>query len=177
MNIVCWAGRILALGLFLFWGAFFVEHLQEWFMHPAKGFPPVWVCLAQLAHLTVLIGLLALWRWQLTGSVLTILGSLAFFGGLAISQAIAGKHYLTMMGFLAVTLIPALLTLACWFARTRALAVAGAPLTGIDLSRLKRRVMPGRQQKERDGERHHRDKQTNRRKRYAGFRHGVHPRE
>ncbi len=132
MTIVCWTGRVLALGLFLFWGAFFVEHLQEWFMHPFKGFPPVWVCLAQLAHLTILIGLVTLWRWQATGSVITILGSLSFFGGLAISQAIAGKQYLSFLAFLTFTIIPALLTLACWFARTHSLATANAPLPGID---------------------------------------------
>ena len=74
MSIVCWTGRVLALGLFLFWGAFFVEHLKEWFLHPANGFPPVWVWLAQLAHLAFLIGLIALWRWPVSGSVLSILG-------------------------------------------------------------------------------------------------------
>ncbi len=132
INIVCWAGRLLALGLFLFWGAFFVEHLQEWFSQPARGFPPVWVWLAQLAHLTILIGLAALWRWPVTGSILTILGSLAFFGGLAISLATAGRPYLLMLAFLAVTIIPALLTLACWFARTDALAAPKTPLPGIN---------------------------------------------
>lgn len=135
MSILCWTGRILALGLFLLWGAFFVEHLQEWFSHPAKGLPPVWVWLAQLAHLTILIGLATLWRWQATGSILTILGSLAFFGGLAISQAIAGRQYLLFLAFLTATIIPALLTLACWFARTHALAAANTPLTGIDVNR------------------------------------------
>ena len=129
MSIVCWTGRVLALGLLLFWGAFFVEHLQEWFLQPFKGFPPVWVWLGQLAHLTILIGLVAIWRWQLTGSIFTILGSLAFFGGLAISQAIAGRSPLLFLAFLAVTIMPALLTLACWFARTHALAAAKTPLT------------------------------------------------
>src|SRR5262249_43949683 len=114
ITIVCWTGRILALGLFLFWGAFFIAHLREGFLHPAQGFPPVWVWLAQLAHLTILLGLAALWRWQFAGSVLTIIGSLSFFGGLAIAGAIAGKRYVSMLEFLAVTIIPALLTLACW---------------------------------------------------------------
>jgi hypothetical protein len=132
LNIVCWSGRILALGLFLFWGGFFVAHLQQWFFHPTKGFPPAWVWLAQLAHLTILVGLVTIWRWQVTGSILTILGSLAFFGGLAISEAIAGKKYLTLLEFLAVTIIPALLTLACWFARTHTQADANTPLIGID---------------------------------------------
>ncbi len=130
ISIVCWAGRVLALGLFLFWGAFFVEHLQEWFVQPTKGFPPVWVWLGQLAHLTILVGLAALWRWPVTGSLLTIVGSLAFFGGLAIWLAAVGKPYFLLLVFLAVTIIPALLTLACWFARTQALAAPKTPLAG-----------------------------------------------
>ncbi len=128
MSIVCWTGRVLALGLFLFWGAFFVEHLQQWFLHPANGFPPVWLWLGQLAHLAILIGLMGLWRWPVTGSILTILGALSFFGGLAVSEAIAGKRYQMFLAFLAVTIIPALLTLACWFARTQAMTNAKTPL-------------------------------------------------
>ena len=128
MSIVCWTGRVLALGLLLFWGAFFVEHLQQWFLHPFNGFPPVWVWLGQLAHLAILIGLMALWRWPVTGSILTILGSLSFFGGLAVSEAIAGKSSHLFLAFLAVTIIPALLTLACWFARTHAMTNAKTPL-------------------------------------------------
>jgi hypothetical protein len=115
----------------LFWGAFFVAHLEEWFLHPAQGFPPAWVWLGQLAHLTILVGLVALWRWQVAGSVLTIIGSVAFFGGLAISQAISGRQYLSLLEFLAVTIIPAVLSLACWFAQTRALPVARSPLAGL----------------------------------------------
>jgi hypothetical protein len=132
ISIVCWTGRVLALGLFLFWGAFFVEHLQQGFLHSVKGLPPVGVWLGQLAHLTILVGLVALWRWPVPGSMLTILGSLSFFGGLAISGATAGKQYLSCLEFLAVTIIPALLTLACWFARRQALAAAKTPLAGID---------------------------------------------
>ncbi len=109
-SIVCWTGRILALSLFLFWGAFFVEHLQEWFLHPAKGFPPIWVWLGQLAHLTILVGLAALWRWPLTGSVITIVGSVSFFGGLATWEATAGKPYVVLLAFLAGTITPAVLT-------------------------------------------------------------------
>jgi hypothetical protein len=132
IGIVCWTGRVLALGLFLFWGAFFVEHLQQWFLHPFKGFPPVGVWLRQLAHLAILVGLVALWRWQVTGSILTVLGSLGFFGSLAISEGTAGKPNLLFLKFLAVTIIPALLTLACWFARTHAPTAAKTPVTGID---------------------------------------------
>jgi hypothetical protein len=132
ISIVCWTGRVLALGLFLLWGAFFVEHLEQWFLHPVKGLPPIWVWLGQLAHLAILVGLVALWRWPVTGSILTILGSLAFFGGLAAWQAIVGGRYVSFLAFLAITIIPAVLTLACGFARTCAAAAANTPLTGID---------------------------------------------
>lgn len=132
INIFCWMGRVLALGLFLFWGAFFVAHLQQWFMNPGYGLPPVWVWLGQAAHLTILVGLAALWWWPVAGSILAIIGSLCFFGGLAIWEATAGKRYLPFLEFLAVTIIPAVLTLACSFARTRDLAAANAPRTEID---------------------------------------------
>jgi hypothetical protein len=128
MSIVCWTGRVLALGLFLFWGAFFVEHLQQWFLHPVDRFPSVWVWIGQLAHLAIVIGLMGLCRWLVTGSILTILGALSFFGGLAVTEAIAGKPYQLFLAFLAVTIIPALLTLACWFARTHSLTSAKTPL-------------------------------------------------
>jgi hypothetical protein len=131
ISVLCWMGRALALGLFLVWGAFFAEHLQEWFLHPDKGFPPVWVWLLQLAHLAMLVGLVALWRWPITGSVLTILGSLGLFGSLAIREGTAGKPYLSLVTFLAVTIIPALLTLACWSGRSHALTAAKTPVNGI----------------------------------------------
>ena len=128
MSIVCWTGRLLALGLFLFWGAFFVEHLKQWFLHPVNGFPP---------------GLGVAWTTGAPGNPDRADGSLAlagyrqhshhprglsFFGGLAVSEAIAGKRYHLFFAFLAVTIIPALLTLAYWFARTRAMINAKTPL-------------------------------------------------
>ena len=132
VSIVCWTGRVLALGLFLFWGAVFVEHLQQGFLHSVKALPPVWVWLGYLAHLTFLVGLAALWRWQVTSSFLTLLGTLSYFGGLAISEATRGKQYLSCLGFLAVTTMPALLTLACWLARRHAPVAAEPPPAGID---------------------------------------------
>jgi hypothetical protein len=128
MSIVRWTGRGLALGLFLFWGASLVEHLQHGFLHSVKELPPVWVWLGYLAHLTFLVGLVALWRWPLAGSILTILGTFSYFGGLAISEATKGKPYLSCLEFLTVTIIPALLTLACWSARPHALVAAKTPL-------------------------------------------------
>jgi hypothetical protein len=131
ISIVCWSGRILGLGLLVVWGTFFVEHL-EWFLHPAKGLPPVWVWAAQLAHLTFLVGLAALWRWPVVGSVLTIVGSLSFFGGLAISQAAAGQRYLSLLALFAVTIIPALMALACSFRRGDGAGGNKRPVGGIE---------------------------------------------
>ena len=123
-----WTARILALGLFLFWGAFFLEHLQEWFIHPAKGLPPVWVWLGMLAHLAILLGLLALWKWEVAGSLLAVAGALAFFGGLAIMEKLAGHGYSTFLVFLAVTILPPLLILICHFARARLSLLQNTPL-------------------------------------------------
>jgi hypothetical protein len=131
-SIGCWAGRVFAFGLFLFWGASFVRHLEQGFLHSVKGLPPVWVWLGYVAHLTFLVGLVTLWRWPVTGSILTLLGTLSYFGGLAISEATKGKPYFSCLEFLAATTIPALLTLACWLARPNALVAAKTPLTGID---------------------------------------------
>jgi hypothetical protein len=125
--IVSWAARLLSLSLSLLWGAFFVEHMWEWFLHPAQGFPPPWVWGQQLAHLVMLIGLLMLVRWELAGSIVAILGTVAFFGGLIV---IAGARSLPMIAFLAMTITPAFLSLGCWFARHHASGPAGLPLAG-----------------------------------------------
>jgi hypothetical protein len=125
--VVSWTARLLALGLFLLWGAFFVEHMQEWFLRPEAGFPPPWVWGGQLAHLVLLVGLLMLLRWELAGAIVAILGAVAFFGGLI---AIAGARTLTMTALLAVTILPALLSLGCRYARHRPPGPAGPPLAG-----------------------------------------------
>jgi hypothetical protein len=126
--VVRWTARFLALALFLCWGAFFVEHLQEWFLHPAQGFPPAWVWLAMLAHLSVLLGMLALWKWEVAGSLLAIAGALTFFGGLALREMLAGHRYVTLLIFLAVTLLAPVLTLLGHFARGHFLSVPAPPV-------------------------------------------------
>lgn len=132
MSIVRWTGRVLALGLFVFWGRKFVEHLQDGFLHSVKQLSPVGVWLANLAHLTFLVGLVALWRWPLTGSILTLFGACSSFGGLAISETTRGNSCLPCLAFLAVTVLPALLTLAWLLARPRDPAAAKTPLVGTE---------------------------------------------
>ena len=101
-----WFARGAALLLFLFWGAFFVEHLA-WFVHPAE-FPPPYVVFLHLLHLTMLVGLLLGWRWERLGAVVVLGGALGFF-----SQA-AGPNFPT---YFAITAVPAVLWLGCsWFA-------------------------------------------------------------
>jgi hypothetical protein len=102
VTILWWSSRLLATGLFVFWGAFFLEHVQEWFLHPALGFPPMKVWLLQIAHLAMLIGLVLLLRWELLGSAVTVIAALAFFIPVAGSRA---------PWFLAATFVPVALAL------------------------------------------------------------------
>jgi hypothetical protein len=74
-----WIGRGLALLLFLFWGTFFLEHLSEWFLHPARGLPPARVWVAMLFHLGMLVGLLLMLGWDQVGCAATLIATAAFF--------------------------------------------------------------------------------------------------
>ena len=98
--------RLLAKGfgivLFLFWGAFFLEHLREWFLNPTFRLAPLPVWLGQLAHLGLLLGLLLMVWLDRIGSVLVIISAALFFG------IAAGHNFLL---FFAVTAAPAALVL------------------------------------------------------------------
>jgi hypothetical protein len=76
-----WAGRGIAMLLLLFWGAFFVEHLTEWFLG-SGGRPPLHVWIGQACHLIMLIGLALMLRWDRLGSIVTALGTTAFFASI-----------------------------------------------------------------------------------------------
>jgi len=101
ITLLYWSARVLAVMVFLFWGAFFLEHLS-WFLRPVAEWPPARVWLLQLAHLAMLIGLLVLLRWELAGSALTIVAALVFF------VEVAGSRFPL---FFAVTSLPAVLAL------------------------------------------------------------------
>jgi hypothetical protein len=107
VTVVRWVARSFGLCLLLFWGAFFVEHLQ-WFAHPGQ-WPPAKVIVLQLVHLTLLAGLVIAWRWELIGSIIALASSIAFF-----SQT-AGTNFLL---FSSITSLPAALWLYCYW-RTR----------------------------------------------------------
>lgn len=100
--VLWWSARVLTVGLFLFWGAFFVEHIREWFTHPATGLPPTKVWLLQLAHLVMLIGLVVMLRWEIAGVILSVAGAVAFF------VPIAGNK---LPLFLGASILPAALVL------------------------------------------------------------------
>jgi hypothetical protein len=112
MAITGWSGRLFAIGVFLLWGTFFLEHL-EWFVRPGRGWPPPHVGLLQLAHLIMLIGLLVLLRWEVLGGVITLMASLVFFG------FVAGNRFPL---FVASTALPVVLVLTARFLRP-----AGSP--------------------------------------------------
>lgn len=74
-----WSGRILAMLLFLFWGAFFLEHLTKWFLCPIESLPPLSVWVSQTLHLVMLIGLAMMLKWEKLGALVMVIGTTAFF--------------------------------------------------------------------------------------------------
>jgi hypothetical protein len=109
--VASWSGRVPALGLVAFWGAFFLAHLGR-FLHPAQGLPPARIWLLQAIHL-LLAGLLMLVRWEIPGSVLTITAALVFFA------SVAGHRFPLFFG---VTVVPVLLVLLGRWLRPAAVA-------------------------------------------------------
>jgi hypothetical protein len=75
-----WAGRVTAGLLFLFWGAFFVEHSAEWFLRSDGRFPPAWVAVQHGFHFLMLVGLAAMLKWDKVGAAILTLSTFAFFG-------------------------------------------------------------------------------------------------
>jgi hypothetical protein len=79
INIGKWGGRATALLLVLFWGAFFIEHLQEWFLRGGGQYPPPRVWVGQILHLAVLAGLASMLRWERLGALITVAATASFF--------------------------------------------------------------------------------------------------
>lgn len=95
-------GRLLSVLLLLFWGAFFVEHLTEWFIpHGTKV--PGWVWVAQGFHLLMLVGLGVMsWR-EKPGAVIMALGTVLFFSSIGLHRfpLIALLNVLPLLAFAA----------------------------------------------------------------------------
>jgi hypothetical protein len=81
-----WGGRATAVLLFVFWGAFFVEHLSEWFLNAGGHYPPAWVWRQMFAHFAMLAGLALMWKWDRLGSLVVSIATVGFFGGIELSS-------------------------------------------------------------------------------------------
>jgi len=79
-TILKWLARGIAMVLGLLWGAFFIEHVNEWYIKPPQGFPPLWVLAAMGFHLGMIVGLVAMVRWSRTGSVISCVATCGFLG-------------------------------------------------------------------------------------------------
>ena len=106
VTVIRWLGRALAICVFLFWGGFFVEHLQEWFVKPFPNHPPLKVCAGMALHFLLLVGLLIVLRWELAGGLMVIAAAFTFF------YHISGSPFSLYFG---LTALPALLLLFCWW--------------------------------------------------------------
>jgi hypothetical protein len=105
-----WAGRLTALLLLVFWGAFFVEHLTEWFLRGDGRYPPAWVWRQQSFHLVMLVGLGMMLKWERLGAVVMTIGTLAFFAAI-------GFHTLPVIAL--YNLVPIACFSVYWLARWR----------------------------------------------------------
>lgn len=85
-TVAMWLGRIAAALLFLFWGAFFVEHLAEWFLRGDGRYPPVWVWFQQVFHLGILAGLAAMVKWTRLGTAILVISTSAFIAGIGLNR-------------------------------------------------------------------------------------------
>lgn len=116
IKIFSWFGRITAMLLFLLWGAFFVEHVTEWF-NDAGHLPPWSVFLIQFFHLLMLVGYIAVFKWKMLGSALIILGAFIFFASLGAKA---------MLAFFAISIIPAVIFLFVFYFEKKLLAAQSA---------------------------------------------------
>jgi len=118
IRITRWVARVLALAVFLLWGAFFVEHTGEWFVAPFPQLPPLKVCLFQCLHLLLLLGLLASLRWPRLGLIWVAVVACAFF------LPVAGARFSIFFG---ITILPVLLLALCdWLNQSNHLPIRTA---------------------------------------------------
>jgi hypothetical protein len=75
---VRWIARLAAAAMFLLAGAFFLEHMSEWFIKPFPQMPPLYVWVGQLLHLVYLAGLIIGLRWERLGGCLAIAAAALF---------------------------------------------------------------------------------------------------
>jgi hypothetical protein len=117
-----WLAQICALLLFLFWGAFFLDHLQEWFLRQDGQLPPSSVWLGQLLHLAMLLGLgLTIFRpaW---GAMVSVVATVLFFSAIGYK----GFPYIALLN-LPPVIFAALYTAMRTWARANGLPPATQP--------------------------------------------------
>ncbi len=116
VTIIRWTARILGICIFLLWGAFFIEHLVEWFIVPLSQsqVAPWHIWLGQIFHFIMLAGFIVALKWEFSGSMLIIIGAFALF----VDKA--GSRFLS---YFTVTIIPAIMYLFCWW-KTRKLSAS-----------------------------------------------------
>src|SRR5574340_1589905 len=79
IKIARWIGRILCVGLFMFWGLFFLEHLS--FFTASSGEPPLlYVWLLQIDHGLLLISYLISLKFERNGSLGILIFGVILFG-------------------------------------------------------------------------------------------------
>jgi hypothetical protein len=109
---VRWVARASAAAMFLLAGAFFWEHLREWFIEPLPETPPPYVWMSQLLHLAYLVALAVGWKWPRAGGLASIVIAMAF---------LIDKNPLLILP----TIVPGVLYLLSWyFDRTERLQLA-----------------------------------------------------
>ncbi len=72
-----WLAQGSAAGLLFVWAAFFIAHVDEWFVTPA-GYPPAWVWAAMVAHFAIIVGMALLLWSDRAGAVLIVVATAAF---------------------------------------------------------------------------------------------------
>ncbi|MBK9171176.1 MAG: hypothetical protein IPM24_27470 [Bryobacterales bacterium] len=97
-----WLARGSALLLALFWGAFLIEHLVEWY-----GDMPPRVVLAMGFHFGMIAGFVTMLHWPRAGVPLVAVTSIAFF-------TLAG--FGSFPGIALLNLVPIVLLAAAWLA-------------------------------------------------------------
>jgi hypothetical protein len=107
-TIAKWAGRVAALLVFLLWGAFFVEHLSEWFRGIGGHYPPPWVWVSQAFHFVILAGLAMMLKWDRLGTIIMIIGTAGF---------VASVGDLAVLKPMLINLVPVACFSVYWLAR------------------------------------------------------------
>ena len=77
-----WIGLTISVLLFLFWGAFFLSHLFEWFLNSERESPPMPIWISMAFHQVMLIGLAITIKWDKLGVLITLIGTIAFFSSI-----------------------------------------------------------------------------------------------